>query len=173
MEPISPAVQNAISEAFRLEVNGRKFYKHAARVTDNENGKAMFERLAKEETEHIETFTKLFDAMLGGTDWKKSLQPGDAQGPAPLIEKLKASEEADDPDTEIEAIRLGLELERNAIEFFRKSADAANDETAKAVFERIGREEQVHYDLLQAQYDSVTKSEFWFDTAEFYMDGKY
>jgi hypothetical protein len=29
------------------------------------------------------------------------------------------------------------------------------------------------YDLLQAQHDSVTKSGFWLDSAEFQMDGKW
>lgn len=37
----------------------------------------------------------------------------------------------------------------------------------------IADEERFHYDLLQTQYDSVTGSGFWLDSAEFQMDGKY
>jgi len=41
------------------------------------------------------------------------------------------------------------------------------------MFNRICDEERLHYDLLQAQNDSVTNSGFWLDVAEFRMDGKY
>ena len=47
------------------------------------------------------------------------------------------------------------------------------DAVAKEIFEKIADEERFHYDLLQAQYDSVTGSGFWLDSSEFQMDGKY
>ena len=47
------------------------------------------------------------------------------------------------------------------------------DPVAKEILNQICDEERFHYDLLQAQYDSVTNDGFWLDSAEFRMDGKY
>ena len=74
---------------------------------------------------------------------------------------------------EIEALRIGMELELKAIDFFKACADRGDDSEAQAIFLRIADEERFHYDLLQAQYDSVTGSGFWLDSSEFRMDGKY
>jgi rubrerythrin len=74
---------------------------------------------------------------------------------------------------EIEALRIGMELEQNAIEFFKKAADGSEDMTAAKIFREISEEEKFHYDLLQAQHDSVTGSGFWLGSAEFQMDGKW
>ena len=71
METISKEVENAIREAIKLEINGRKFFNHAAEVTDHEKGKKMFRFLADEEVKHLETFGNLFSQILKGEDWKK------------------------------------------------------------------------------------------------------
>ena len=71
MEEMSKQVENAIKEAICLEVNGRNFFNHAAEITHNELGKKMFQKLAAEETKHIQAFSKLFSEILKETDWKK------------------------------------------------------------------------------------------------------
>jgi rubrerythrin len=71
------------------------------------------------------------------------------------------------------ALRIGMELELKAIDFFKTCAESGGDPTAKEIFVSISDEERFHYDLLQAKYDSVTGSGFWLDSAEFQMDGKY
>jgi rubrerythrin len=66
-----------------------------------------------------------------------------------------------------------MELELKAIYFFKNASAGSDDKTVKEIFEKIAEEERFHYDLLQAQFDSVTGSGFWLDSAEFHMDGKY
>ncbi len=66
-----------------------------------------------------------------------------------------------------------MELEENAVQFFQKAADEVDDPSASEIFRKISEEEKFHYDLLQAQHDSLTNSGFWLDSAEFQMDGKY
>ena len=55
-----------------------------------------------------------------------------------------------------EFVREAIKLEIRGREFFNQVADMTHN-----------------YDLLQAQYDSVTGTGFWLDSAEFQMDGKY
>lgn len=79
MVTISQQVREAIKEAILLEVNGRKFFNHAADVTQHESGKKMFRFLAEEEVKHLKTFTDLFGQILGSKDWKKHINSHDLE----------------------------------------------------------------------------------------------
>jgi rubrerythrin len=173
MSKISKDTENAIRDAIILEINGRKFFNHAAEVTHHPKGKKMFLHLAEEEVKHLEIFTDMFNEILGGSDWKKDLIPDDVSGEAPLVEKLKESMKSAEGKGDVEALRIGMELESDAIKFFQDAAAATDDPVAKKIFLEISEEEKFHFDLLQAQYDSVTGSGFWLGGAEFQMDGKW
>lgn len=173
MKDMSDQVINVVKEAIKLEINGRSFFDHAAEITQNELGKKMFKKLAQDEIEHLNTFGELFSSIIGGEGWKKFVEEEELRGEYSLIDELTLKVEKEEKKGELGAIRIGMELERKAIDFFEKSAKEASDATAKEIFRRICEEEKLHYDLLQAQYDYVTESGFWFDIAEFQMDGKY
>ncbi len=173
MTKISKDIENAIRESIKLEINGRKFFNHAAEITHHPRGKKMFLHLAEEEVKHLETFGKMFSEILGGVDWKKEIKPEDISGEAPLVEKLRESVKRGERKGDVEALRIGMELEKEAIAFFQKAAQATDDFVAKKIFLDISKEEEFHYDLLQAQYDSVTGTGFWLGSAEFQMDGKW
>ena len=89
MPEISQQIKKAIKGAILLEINGRRFFDHAADITEHERGKKMFKFLAEEEVRHLETFGKLFSKILGGEDWKNYVDESDFSGEAPLVEKLK------------------------------------------------------------------------------------
>ncbi|MGB2905708.1 MAG: ferritin family protein [Candidatus Aminicenantaceae bacterium] len=173
MSEITKQIENAIIGAIQLEVNGRKFFIHAAEVTEHEKGKNMFTFLAEEEVKHLETFSKLFSEILDGDDWKKYIKSSDIEGEAPLVERLKERLKSGEGKGETEALSIGMQLEMEAIQFFQKAAAETDDPMARKIFRDIGEEEKFHYDLLQAQHDSVTNSGFWLDGAEFQMDGKW
>jgi len=166
---------NVMREAIKLEVNGRRFFEHAAKTTHNDLGKKMFEKLAHDEIAHLKTFSEIFASLVGKDDWRQSVEE-EKYADSGLINELKtriAKQEKQERASELEAIRIGMELERKAIDFFTKSAQETEDMKHKDIFNKIADQERLHYDLLQAQYDSVTNSGFWFDVAEFRMDGKY
>ncbi len=168
-------VLDVAREAIKLEINGRSFFEHAAEVTHNELGKKMFQKLARDEMGHLKTFAQLFASHIGNEDWKKHVEE-EEKHKSSVIEELKArveKQEKEERASELEAIRIGMELERKSIAFFEKSAKESTDLKAQDIFNKICDEERLHYDLLQAQYDSITNSGFWFDIAEFRMDGKY
>jgi len=173
MERISRKVEEAIKEAIRLEVNGRKFFEHAEQVTEHELGKKMFRRLAAEEAKHLETFSKLFTEVLEGKDWKEQIRSEELEKESELIESLRSSMKREEGKGEIEALKIGLELEERAIRLFQRAAEEVADPLAREICEKICDEEKFHYDLLQAQIDSLTHSGFWLDSAEFRMDGKW
>ena len=173
MEKISKSVEDAIKGAIKLEIDGRKFFNHAADVTQHERGQKMFRFLADEETKHMERFGEMFSQILGGSDWRKVVNPKQYKGDAPLVTKLKERMKRAEGKGEVEALSIGMQLERDAIDFFQNAAADTDDPVAKKIFLEISEEEKFHYDLLQAQYDSVNKTGNWLDGAEFQMDGKW
>ncbi|MBC8358558.1 MAG: ferritin family protein [Candidatus Aminicenantes bacterium] len=173
MVEISEQIKDAIKGAILLEINGRKFFNHAADVTKHESGKKMFRFLAQEEVKHLKTFSDLFSQILGEKDWKKYISSHELEGEAPLVEKLKERMRREEGKGETEALSIGMQLEMDAISFFQKAAEETDDPVTEKIFREIAEEEKFHYDLLQSQHDSVTKSGFWLDSAEFQMDGKW
>jgi rubrerythrin len=173
MTKISEQVKEFVREAIKLEIRGREFFNQAAETTPNSLGKKMFQRLAEEEVKHLNAFSKLFSAVIQSDTWKQYVDAGEVAGNSEVIEELVARMKRAKDKSEIEALRIGMELELKAIDFFKKCAEKGDDPVAGAIFLSIADEERFHYDLLQAQYDSVTGTGFWLDSAEFQMDGKY
>ena len=173
MEKISQDVKTLISEAIKLEINGQAFFNHAAEATGNALGKKMFTRLAQEEVKHLETFSRLFSSVIKSDDWKKQVRSEELKGPSAVIQQLADRMKRAEGKSEVEALRIGMELEQKAVDFFSGTAAGMADAAAREIFEKIADEERFHYDLLLAQYDSVTGSGFWLDSSEFKMDGQY
>jgi rubrerythrin len=173
MPRISQDVRSLIQDAIWLEINGQAFFNEAAAITHNELGKKMFVRLAQEEVKHLETFSRLFSQVIQSDDWKKQVRSEELKGPSPVIQELAQRMKRAEGQSEVEALRIGMELEQKAVDFFAASAVKMGDPAAKEIFEKIADEERFHYDLLLAQHDSVTGSGFWLDSSEFAMDGKY
>jgi len=173
MIKINEQVEELVREAIKLEIRGREFFNQAADMTHNSLGKKMFQRLAEEEVKHLNAFSKLFSAVIHSDKWKQYVDAGKVAGNSEVIEELVARMKRAEDKSEIEALRIGMELELKAIDFFKKCVETGDDPVARDIFITISDEERFHYDLLQAQYDSVTGTGFWLDSAEFQMDGKY
>jgi len=175
MQNISNEILNVIKESITLEINGRSFYEHAAEITHNDLGKKMFRKLAEDELGHIKTFGEMFTSALSSDEWKKYVEREEGNK-STVLEELKArikKQEKQERAGELEALRIGMELERKSIDHYEKSAKGINDPKAKEIFNELVKVEGFHYDMLQAQYDHLIGSGFWFDIAEFRMDGKY
>jgi len=174
MEAKTFDVAEAIKMSIDLEKNGRKFYIEAAEKAETESGKRLFKMLAHEETLHLATFQKMVDKMDQVDDWRELVKDYPQARQVPVFsEKAPASQVAKARTDEVEAIRIAMKQEREAINYFDKTFHLAQDEKTKKIFDFVRQQEVYHYDLLQAEYDHITKTGFWFDSAEFRMDGKF
>ncbi len=165
-------VKKVAQEAIKLELNGRHLFEQALQTTDNELGKKMFRKLVQDEIKHLKKFKELFSSMIDNDVWQTMVREGETKKSA-LIEELKAGLTKKETTSDVEAIRIGMELERRAIDIFTRYAEQTEDPAAKKIFQSVAEEEKYHYALLQAQYDQITNSGFWFDLAEFKMDSRY
>lgn len=175
MNDFSKEILDVIRYATKMEISGRSFYEHAAEMTKNEYGKQVFKKLAQDEIDHIETFGDIFTNVLGNEEWKQYIDQ-EEEDKKTVLNQLKARVEKQahqDRASDQEALRIGMELERGSIDQYKKWATNSDNTKIKEIFEKIIKEEKYHYDLLQAEYDNITNTGFWFDMAEFRMDGKF
>ena len=149
-----------IKIALQLEKDGYAYYRKAAELCKNSYGKKMFEKLAKDEIQHLQKFRKIAENYFGKVDEEEGQH-------LDLFESIDFSSRAG----EYNALDHAIIFEKKAFEYFKNAADKARDEKIKKLFSEIADEEETHIELLQAERDYIHKSGVWFDYQEFYMDG--
>jgi rubrerythrin len=172
MGALSPEAIEAIKTAIQMEKDGLRYYKEAAEKTENEFAKKTFLRIAKDEAVHLKTFQQMFDTVTGSEEWRDLAEFTPKVGRVPIFEG-EIEKKGNVNPSEVDALRIAIDNERKGIEHYKKAAAAAGDKMAKEIFDKIQKEEEYHYDLLQAQLDYLTKSGFWLDIGEFQMDGRF
>lgn len=177
MAHIDDKVIELARTALSFEFGEEHFYRHAAEMTQNPSGKAMFLRLAEEETGRMEDMHTLFGAITGKEEWQRLVAEEAANAhPSQVVAEMEAAVAqrgnvavADDT----QALRMAMELERRIIHLFKDlSAHTQDPEIIKLIGKMI-MEECSQYDALQAQMDSVQNVGLWLDQPEFRMDGRF
>ena len=145
------SLQEALKMAIQAEKDSMDFYRHAASVTQNERAKKVFELLANEEVGHLKSF---FDHYKGGDfgDLKSFMDsPPDMKNATYM-----ALEKAITANThEKEALEIALKEEKACIDQYSVFAKDIVDPLVKGVFERVIKETQNHYDLIEDEYMHV------------------
>jgi erythrin-vacuolar iron transport family protein len=144
-------VQEALKLAIQAEKDSMDFYRRAAAVTRNERAKKVFELLANEEVGHLKSF---FTHYKGG-------EFGDLQAfmespPNKKNATYLALEKAIDAEThEQKALEIALKEEKSCIEQYTLLVKDIIDPLVRGVFERVVKETQGHYDMIEDEYMHV------------------
>ena len=134
----------------------------------------MFIRLAMDEFEHRQLLEKQLNNLLEGGEWENVEVPAsEIEQISPTIREKQQRTKGESGLAEIDALNAALDLEKKAAEFFRKKAELVEEPEAKNLFIRLAEWEDAHFDLIQAELDSIQGTGFWFGIPEFQMDGKY
>ncbi len=159
------AALEALTQALRLEEEGRAFYLQAAQDTVDEKGKAMFESLADDEIKHAKMIQRQLRAIEGGgsylllpdihvpdIDLGKKLFPPEAEA---------ARKAADQATNELEVLHMALDNEIRSYDLYRAAAQSTVDEAGRAMYTWLARAEMRHFDLLMANWESLTAMGGW------------
>lgn len=155
-------VADGLRRAMLAEQEGQHFYLMAARSTDDPQGRLVFERLAREELEHLEFLKAQLGALLrsGAPDASLKLgQPAPLTGASPIFsDALRAR--IGQAHFEMTALAVGAQLELSAERFYRDAAAAADDAVVRGFYEELAAWEAGHYHALLAQQESL-KEDYW------------
>jgi len=157
-----------------MEVYGEEYFRKMSDWVKHPNTKSMFLSLARQERRHIEVLGEELTRIEGGGDWisPSSVKPGSGSAADYRVFKdgTREGQEIDPKASELEAIRLAMEVEKRSIEYYRKAGAEVTGSNAKKVFSWLVGEEAGHLTILTAEYDNRSRSGFYFDTPEFSLE---
>lgn len=162
MDQNTEKLKEALVKAIQAEIEGHNFYLMAARSTDDAKGKEAFMMLASEETEHAAFLKGQYKAVLESGSTDSTLKLGVRNvlaGSSPIFsEGLKAR--AKTAQQEMTALSIGIQLELNAMNFYREQSRNSVEDNARKFFEELAEWESGHYHALLKQYDML-KEDYW------------
>ncbi len=157
-------VKDAIKTAIQMEKAGYSFYQKAAAQTSSEMGKSVFKSLAADELLHLEIFQKIFDEKIGKTEWYDLTNTSKKYADIPIFPKDLQTVEGANPDTnEIDALRMAMDSEKDAIEYYTKIRENSKDDQINEIIDEIINQEKNHYNVLEGEFHHINSTGYWFE----------
>ena len=154
-----------LSQALKLEREGRAFYLQAAKATVDAKGKEVFASLAADEQKHAEMILRQLDAVEGNGAFVPlpdvNVIPIDANARIfPLSAKEIRSKVGVDSNA-LEAIQVALENEVRSYDLYREASQETDDLVAKALYTWLVQAEHTHFELLMSNWQSLSGMGGW------------
>ncbi|MBD1401451.1 ferritin family protein [Pelovirga terrestris] len=146
--PQEYTVKEALKMAIMAKKNLMDFYLEAARITDNENGKKVFARLAGEVCDNARKFYQYYT-------WQDLGSFDDLMGQPPKSDSVILAElrKALNKDMhERKARELALKEEESMEKTFLQAAKHIIDPQVRAIFNDVARDTRIHYEIIASEY---------------------
>lgn len=152
--------------AVRIEENGYAFYSGAAKKSDNENVKRLFEDLAAMEESHVSAFkelrSKLADSIGQGVWDPEGLAQSylSAAADSHVFTLDKAENRLQTVKTPDDALEMALRFEKDSVVFFISMKAALPDDEGKKEIDSLIEAELEHIKMLtKVREDLANKGE--------------
>jgi len=152
-----------LKEAILLERRGKAFYTTAARQTESEAARKIFEMMAAEEEEHINFLSRQFAYYEKNKAFLKVDDVADIDDTTVmeiLSEKIKTQVNA--AGYEAAAISAAIDFETRAIRIYSERAGSATDPNEKKMYQMLADWEKGHHFWLHKINDDL-KEQVWYD----------
>jgi rubrerythrin len=162
MQSNTRLLAEALQKAAMAEREGHSFYMMAAQNSQDPKGKQVFEMLAREEMDHLHFLKEHYDAVMTTGKLSPSAQLGsriELGTSSPIFtEAIKLR--IHDAHFEMTALAVGIQLERDALDFYQQQAIATQDPGARKLFSELAAWESSHYQALLKQQEEL-KGDYW------------
>ena len=151
------SIADVLKKAFQVEVDGYTFYSMTAERAAKPAVQKLFERLARDETEHqayIKAVMRRYEDQ-GANSFRFDRRDPDLGEFSSQIFTESFKEQAQGEVFETGALSIGIQLESNAVEFFSSAAQEASDLQVRGFYRFLADWEGSHLRILQQLYDSI------------------
>ena len=151
------AIADILRKAFQVEVDGFTFYSMTAERATKPAVKKLFERLARDETEHkayIMAVMKRYEEH-GASSFQFDPRDPDLAEFSSEIFADSFKEQAQGEVSELGALSIGVQLESNAVAFFETASREATEPQIAGFYRFLADWEGMHLRTLQQLYDSI------------------
>lgn len=156
--------------ALEKEERGRAFYKDAVAKCSSSIGKDMFRSLMADEGIHIKRIKLIYDALGKGQDWSSEWKSHKVENEdlhklfrSRMVE-LGPQVKVDSGD--LDAIKIGLEMEQGALSFYEAQLAKATDTLEKDFINCMIVEERGHFAALEDIKLYLEDPASWFSEKE-------
>jgi rubrerythrin len=162
---------DALKAALEAEKDGVKTYLELARKTGDPTGKNMFIALAQDEEDHARVLAEQIRRLEENLEWCEYRDHGsEIEKLRPNLEPVEARKKSTEGMNELDALRVALAQEKEAIDLYKRQAEELEDKRAREMYARLAEMEESHYDLIQAQVDHIEGTGYWFGIPEFSLE---
>ncbi len=156
-------LKQAMETAIRMERDGHDFYKKAAARSNSSMGRSVFESLAADEMQHLETFRQIFRDDVPEIDLGELSKTSEKYEDLPVFPKDPEGAGVEPDADELEALHTAMDAEERSIDYYTRVMADAEDPGVKAVLEKIIEQEKSHFALLSDELDHMNSTGYWYD----------
>ena len=148
----------ALDMAIQTERDGRAFYLRAAESTQDEQGRALFQRLADDELAHEAMLKKRREALVRDGTWMPLEDDVFVSPPStPIFAKSLSEADLNARTSDLSALRVAYLLERDAVEFYSRAAEQTDDSEGKKMYLALVEMEKAHEQVLKSEYEWLSE----------------
>lgn len=147
--------------ALQMEKDGEQFYREIAKKTGNKGLQTILTMLANEEFKHYQAIESMRQNKYQMTETNVL---DDVRN---IFIEMKDQEETFEPDQEqAELYARAQEIEKKSQQFYQEKAHQTDKDNQKKLFERLAKEEEKHYFLIENIIAFVSRPKQWLENAE-------
>lgn len=145
------SIRAAVIEAINTERQAMYFYQRAALRMHDPCARAVFERLAREEREHAESFLRIYDDNIAA-QLAEQLQETDT--PSTWLEELET--QLDGRFDQLQALQLAMLKEQQLERQLRQLAGSIVDPAIRNVYQANADSTRQHLECLETEFQRLT-----------------
>ena len=156
----------ALKIAISIEEEGLEFYSILMKSAKDTKVKEIFSKLASAEKEHLALFQKAYleitspsSSVVGCEDYTVDLYIKYLIDTGVFTQKGEARRLATEIKTDADALKIGIQAEKDSILYYSEAAKNTKFETGKKAFEQLAIEEKKHLKLLAEQLKALKHTE--------------
>jgi len=154
--------------ALKMEKDGESFYREIASKTNNKGLQTILTMLADEEVKHYQAIENMRQDKY---QMSEATVLEDARNI--FVEMKDAEKEFELEQEQTTLYEKAQEIEKKSQQFYQEKAGQTDKADQKKLFERLAKEEQKHYFLLENIIEFVSRPEQWLENAEWYHLEEY
>lgn len=169
-------VLESLNTGTSIEAEGIKFYSDAARLVEDNEGKAALSFLAREEEKHKKFLEEVKSSLKKSKTAelsKKLAKHGKIfERPKIFPEKEEYMKKVKAAQGDKKILEEAKEIERKSIKFYQETGNRVKNEEHKKVFTLLVNEEKKHLKWLEFLSDYMNVQEYWLGTESYFsLDG--
>ena len=155
-------ILKGLKTAMEAEIFGHNFYLNASRNTNDSQGRETLARMAEEELGHFNYLRTQYKSVMEKGDYTFSpnlvLAHRKQAGNPIFSDEIK--KRVKDSHFEVSVLSIGMKLELEAVNFYRRCAQQASSEEARKFYNELAEWEEDHYRAFEQQLDQLKDDYF-------------